>query len=119
MYIYGRFPGNFDLLTVPQGKIQSFLMTEDIISPLEIYEKFNTQDCRGLVSVQLFAALNIFLSVDLKISKNTMTKFFSNLLMQTSSESNNSILLTFDATEKVATNLHILFRSKIDYFNKK
>ena len=73
---------------------------------------FNTQDWRGLVSVQFFAVLNMILAVDSELSKNSMAEFFSNFSIQALSRSNNSVLLNFEVIKKLAINIKNLFRDK-------
>ena len=53
---------------------------------------------------------------NLELSKNAMTEFFSNLSMQALSRSNDSVLLNFEAIEKLVININSLFGEKIDYF---
>ena len=55
-----------DLTPVPQGSP---------VSPVALYQKFNSSDCHGLVCTQFLAALNIYLSGNSEISNNTMSEF--------------------------------------------
>ena len=100
-YMHGRFLGNLHLITVPQGDIPSFLKTEDVTSPNRLHQNFNRNDCRGLVSIQFFAAPNIYLGGNIKLSENSMTKLFSNISMQALSKSDDTILLDFTQIENL------------------
>ena len=62
------------------------MKTNDILSPFDLYENFNSTDARRLVCVQFLAALNVFLGGNKIISKNAMRTFFHNLSMQPLSE---------------------------------
>ena len=79
--MHGQFLGNLNLITVPQADTSSFLKTKDVISPNKLYQNFNRNDSRGLVSIQFFAALNVYLGGNMQLSKNAMMEFFSNLFL--------------------------------------
>ena len=57
----GRFPGKLDLIIIAKPDTPAFIKTDKIISPNQLYEKFCGTDAKGLVSVQVLAALNIHL----------------------------------------------------------
>ena len=61
------------------GEIPYFVSSENIISPIELYKKFQMRSVRGLVSVQFLAALNIYLAGSAKDSKDVMSESFHNL----------------------------------------
>ena len=90
-YVFGRFLGKLNLISVPPGEIPQLIKKNDIISPVQLYQKINSNDCRGLFSVQFFAVLNVFLDGDAELSKNAMTEFLSNFSMQALPKTNNSI----------------------------
>ena len=79
---FGRFPAVEKLAVILSGSIPSFVRTQDILSPFELYEFFNQTDAHGLVCVQLLAALNSHLGDGKNISKNAMSEFFQNLFLQ-------------------------------------
>ena len=56
------------------GVMPSFVKTNEVISPFDFYEKFNSTHC--LVSTQFLAAFNIFIGGNKTISKNAMSEFF-------------------------------------------
>ena len=78
----GRFPGNMEMAIVPRGVTPTFVKSNQLINPFDLYEKFQFTESHGLVSVQFLAALNVFLGGDKNISKNAMSEFFHNLTMQ-------------------------------------
>ena len=61
---FGRFPGN---ITVSTANLPSFIETEIIISPVELYKKFTSQEVRSLVFIQFLAVLNVYLGGDIEI----------------------------------------------------
>ena len=65
----GRFPGCENLAIVPMGVMPSFVKTNEVISPFNRYEKFDSTSTHGLVSTQFLAAFNIFIGGDKTISK--------------------------------------------------
>ena len=85
------------LAIVPTAVVPSFVKTNDILSPFDLYENFNSTDAHGLVCVQFLAALNLFLGSDKIISKNAMSEFFHNLSMQALNEMEDRVKLKFDA----------------------
>ena len=64
----GRFPGRQDLIIIPKPDIPHFIKTDEIISPNQLYEKFKGSDAKGLVSVQVLAALNIYLGSNVELT---------------------------------------------------
>ena len=64
-----------DLTPVPQGEVSKFIKANDIISPVALYQKFNSSHCHGLVCTQFLAALNIYLSGNSEISNDAMSEF--------------------------------------------
>ena len=65
--MHGWFPGNLNLIAIPQGEIPELLKTDDVISPNKLYENFNKSDYRVLVSVQFFTTLNVFLGENIQL----------------------------------------------------
>ena len=55
----GRFLGRLDLVIIPKPDTQKFIKTDEIISHNQLYQKFRGTDAKGLISVQVLAALNI------------------------------------------------------------
>ena len=58
---HGRFPGSKDLIVVPRLEIPYFIKSDKIISTNQLFEKFNSSDTQGLVSIQALGALSIYL----------------------------------------------------------
>ena len=110
---FGRFPGDLDLVKVPQGEIPKFLKTADIIFPVALYEKFSIGETRELVYMQLMSVLNIFLGGDSKISKDAICEIFHNLLMQTLSKSDGSVLIKFDSIGLLLKNINEIFQKNV------
>ena len=79
------------------------------------YQNFSRNDCRGLVSVQFFAALITFLGGNMEFSKNAMIEPFGNLSMQPLSKKNGKILLGF---ENLVANINLLLRIRTDFLNE-
>ena len=88
-----RFPGSNNLLVVLTGETTYFVNSENIISPIELYKNLvsvliqkisfrQLNFIKNLVSVQLLAALNIYLTRSAKDSKEVMSEFFHNLSLQ-------------------------------------
>ena len=77
----GRFPGKLDLSIVPRPDVPAFIKTDEVISPNQLFENFKGTHARGLVSVQVLAALKIFLGGDTELSRKTMTEFLHNMSM--------------------------------------
>ena len=104
------------LAIVPTGVVPSFVKTNDILSPFDLYENFNSTDAHGLVCVQFLAALNLFLGSDKIISKNAMSEFFHNLSMQVLNEMDNRVKLKFDAISDLNKNIYNLLITEANKF---
>ena len=92
------------------------MKTNDILSPFDLYENFNSTDAHGLVCVQFLAALNLFLGSDKIISKNAMSEFFHNLSMQALNEMDNRVKLKFDAISDLNKNIDNLLITEANKF---
>ena len=80
------------------GVMPSFVKTNEVISPFDFYEKFNSTHC--LVSTQFLAAFNIFIGGNKTISKNAMSEFFPKLSMQALNSDDDGFDIKFDAIEE-------------------
>ena len=100
-FAFARFPAINELIYVPTGDGPSFVKLIDIISPSELCKRFNSGDARGLVYVHFLASLNVHLGGDEMISKNAMSEFFHNLSVQALSKSGDTIVIKFDAINKL------------------
>ena len=76
-----------------------FVKTNEVISPFDLYEKFDFTSAQGLVSIQFLAAFNIFIGGNKTISKNAMSVFFHNFSIQALSTKEHRIKTKFDAIE--------------------
>ena len=74
-YKFGKFPVVKKLAVISRRSIASFVKTDDVLSPFELYEFFNQTDAHGLVCVQFLSALNSHLGFDKNISKTFTTLF--------------------------------------------
>ena len=110
----GRFPGSENLAIVPMGVMPSFVKTNEVISPFDLYEKFNSTSVHGLVSTQFLAAFNIFIGGNKTISKNAMSEFFHNLSMQALSRDDDRIDIKFDAIEEWNKSIKKLLKNDVD-----
>ena len=97
----GRFPGSENWAIVPMDVMPSFVKIIKVVSPFDLYEKFNSMSAHGLVSTQFLAAFNIFIGGDKTISKNAMSEFFHNLSMQVLSRDDDRTDIRFDAIEEL------------------
>ena len=110
----GRFPGSENLAIVPMGVMPSFVKTNEVISPFDLYEKFNSTSAHGLVLTQFLAAFNIFIGGDKTISKNAMSEFFHNLSMQALSRDDDRIDIQFEAIEELNKSIKKLLKDDVD-----
>ena len=113
---FRRFPAVDTLAIVPTGVVPSFVKTNNILSPFDLYENFNSMDAHGVVCVQFFAALNVFLDGDKFISKYAMGEFFHNLSMQALNEMEDRLNLKFDAINDLNKSINILLITKASKF---
>ena len=109
-----------NFIVISCGTIPSFVETDDILSPIELYKFFNQIDVHGLVCVQVLAALNSHLGGDKNISKNAMTEFFQNLSLQAIDELDETTNIKFDAINELNKSINNLLMDKANKFiNKK
>ena len=111
-YKTGRFPGNQRLISIPRGRIPSFINSADVIPPRYLYERYLSRDMSGLVSVQFLAALNKYLGGNKEISRNAMSEFFHNLSWQALAADNDGILLQFDKIGELIHSINSQLRSE-------
>ena len=113
-YTTGRFPGNQRLISIPRGRIPSFINSEDVISPRYLYERYLSRDMSGLIAVQFLAALNKYLAGDKEISRNAMSEFFHNLSWQALAADNDGVLLQFEGIGELVHSINSRLRSEIN-----
>ena len=100
-YRFCRFPCSNNLLVVLKGEIPYFVNSENIISPIELYKKFQMRRVRGLVINQFLAALNIYLAGSAKDSKEVMSELFHSLSLQALSIEDDTNHITFEAMNRI------------------
>ena len=105
-FAFGRFSAINKLKVVPTGDVPSFVWSSDVISPSELYKRYNLGYTRELVCVHFLAALNVYLGGDKMISKNAVSEFFHNLSMQALSKSDSAIVIKFDAINRLNKSLN-------------
>ena len=118
-FVFARFPAINELIYVPTGHGPSFVKLIDIISPSELYKRFNSGDTRGLDWVHFLVALNVHLGGDKMISKNAMSEFFHNLSMQALSKSDDTIVIKFDAINKLKSLNNLLMAKSLAFNTEK
>ena len=117
-YETGLFPGRNTLIPVPRAPIPSFIDTNDVLSPSDLYESYVGCDMKGLVSLQVLAAFNRFLGGESFLSSNAMVEFLHNLSWKALTNDNDSIQIKFEATTELIKNINYLIQKEI-YKNKK
>ena len=103
-----RFPGSQDLIVVSRPEIPYFIKTDKIISTNQLFEKFCSSDARGLVSIQVLVALNIYLGENAEISESlseALTEFLHNISHQALNKDNNNIFIQFHRTGELIMEL--------------
>ena len=116
-FAFGRLPAINELIIVPTDNVPSFVKSIGIISPSELYKRFNSGDTRGLVCIHFLATLNVHLGGDKMISKNAMSEFFHNLSMQALSKSDDRIVIKFNAINGLNKSLNDLLMAESLPFN--
>ena len=91
-----------------------FVKTNEVISPFDLYEKFNSSSAEGLVLTQFLVAFNIFIGGDKTISENTMSEFFHNLSMQALNRDDDRINIKFDMIEELHKSIRKLLKDEVD-----
>ena len=104
-YQYGRFPGSENFTNVPQVNTPIFLKTETILSPPDLYQKFAGTDAKGLVSLHVLAALNIYFGGNQLVSQTAFGGFMTNLTYRALSDENDNIFLSFEESINLADSI--------------
>ena len=81
--------------------------------PSKLRQNLNYVDMRRLVSLRFLAALNIYFGGNKALSSDVMSESFHNLSMQVLSISEDSIMLRFDAIQKLNKNIDDLINTII------
>ena len=85
---------------------------------LHLYETFRGSKSHDSVCAQFFCTLNIQLGDDLKISKDAMSKFYHNLLMQTLRKPKHKITVNFIKISYLVININNFLQNKTCNFKK-
>ena len=119
-YKFDWFPAIEKLVVIPHGSIPSFVRTEDILSPFELYNFFYQTDAHGLVCVQFSSELNSHLGGEKNIFKYAMRDFFQNLFLQVLNELDKTASINFDAINELNKNVkNILMDEANKFINQK
>ena len=95
------------------GVMPPFVKPNEVISPFDHYEKFNSTSVHGLVSTQFLAAFNIFIGGNKTISKNAISEFLHNLSMQAFSRDDDIIDIKFSAIEELNKSIKKLLKDEV------
>ena len=108
---YGRFPGADNLTVLPRPQIPHFLNGDEMISPSQLFERFQWTDARGLVSVQALAALAAYLGqhVNDDVAEGVMSEFLHKMSHQALDGQNATILPQFNELMNLLDELRALF----------
>ena len=93
-------PDNELVVSAPEEKMPNFidLTSTQKISPCCLYKMFRGKKSDSLVCSQVLYVLNIYMRDDRQLSKDALTEFLENLLMQVLSKSNHKVSLNFSIT---------------------
>lgn len=120
-YVNGKFPINNNLSSAPEGK------TPDLISarssnqkmlPRRLCKLLRSAKSHSLVCVQVFCVLNFYLVGDQKISKDAITEFYHNVLMQTLSKLNHKITSDFARTSGLVKSINSSLQKMVYEYKK-
>ena len=93
-----------DIFTAQDGELPDFTKIkspDQKISPRRLHEMFRGTKSHALVSTQFLCALNFFLDSDRQISKDAITAFYHNLLMQALNKLYYEVGLDFTRTSEI------------------
>ena len=113
---FGRFPSVNTLAIVPTGVVPSFVKTNDILSPFDLYGNFNSANAHGVVCVQFLSALKVFLGGNKINSKNAISHFFHNFSMQALNEMEGRVKLKSDAINDLNKSINNLLITEANKF---
>ena len=95
-YLYGKFPGSEESINLPFVNKPGFLKTETNLSPADLYSRFSATTAKGLVSLLVLCAFNIYFGGSKTVSQFAYGEFMKNLTYQALSQENDDIFLSFD-----------------------
>ena len=120
-YVNGKFPINNNLSSAPEGKTPDFISARSSnqkMLPRRLCKLLRSAKSHSLVCVQVFCVLNFYLVGDQKISKDAITEFYHNVLMQTLSKLNHKITSDFARTSGLVKSINSSLQKMVDEYKK-
>ena len=120
-YVNGKFPINNNLSSAPEGKTPDFISARSSnqkMLPRRLCKLLRSAKSHSLVCVQVFCVLNFYLVGDQKISKDAITEFYHNVLMQTLSKLNHKITSDFARTSGLVKSINSSLQKMVYEYKK-
>lgn len=120
-YVNGKFPINNNLSSAPEGKTPDFISARSSnqkMLPRRLCKLLRSAKSHSLVCVQVFYVLNFYLVGDQKISKDAITEFYHNVLMQTLSKLNHKITSDFARTSGLVKSINSSLQKMVYEYKK-
>lgn len=120
-YVNGKFPINNNLSSAPEGKTSDFISARSSnqkMLPRRLCKLLRSAKSHSLVCVQVFCVLNFYLVGDQKISKDAITEFYHNVLMQTLSKLNHKITSDFARTSGLVKSINSSLQKMVYEYKK-
>lgn len=120
-YVNGKFPINNNLSSAPKGKTPDFISARSSnqkMLPRRLCKLLRSAKSHSLVCVQVFCVLNFYLVGDQKISKDAITEFYHNVLMQTLSKLNHKITSDFARTSGLVKSINSSLQKMVYEYKK-
>lgn len=120
-YVNGKFPINNNLSSAPEGKTPDFISARSSnqkMLPRRLCKLLKSAKSHSLVCVQVFCVLNFYLVGDQKISKDAITEFYHNVLMQTLSKLNHKITSDFARTSGLVKSINSSLQKMVYEYKK-
>ena len=120
-YVNGKFPINNNLSSAPEGKTPDFISARSSnqkMLPRRLCKLLRSAKSHSLVCVQVFCVLNVYLVGDQKISKDAITEFYHNVLMQTLSKLNHKITSDFARTSGLVKSINSSLQKMVYEYKK-
>ena len=120
-YVNGKFPINNNLSSAPEGKTPDFISARSSnqkMLPRRLCKLLRSAKSHSLVCVQVFCVLNFYLVGDQKISKDAITEFYHNVLMQTLSKLNHKITSDFARTSGLLKSINSSLQKMVYEYKK-
>lgn len=120
-YVNGKFPINKNLSSAPEGKTPDFISARSSnqkMLPRRLCKLLRSAKSHSLVCVQVFCVLNFYLVGDQKISKDAITEFYHNVLMQTLSKLNHKITSDFARTSGLLKSINSSLQKMVYEYKK-